>query len=98
MTRNKIIEDFNGFIEKYGGRDAGYGWYVGITAHAQTRLFEEHKVTKSDPWIYREADNDTIARNVEKAYLEAGYKGGSGGGDQDSRYVYAYRITDSTVE
>ena len=99
MTRNEIIPEFNTYIEKCGGPSADYGWYVGITANTSQRLFNEHKVSKdTGAWIYRRADSASIARAVEKAYVDAGYKGGGGGGDNRSVYVYAYRITRYTSE
>ena len=99
MTKSEIITDFNRYIENHGGPTATYGWYVGITAKPAQRLVDEHKVNETtDAWIYRKANSASIARAVEKAYLDVGYKGGGGGGDNRSAYVYAYRITLFTSE
>jgi len=52
----------------------------------------------SGTWAYEKADSAAIARKVEKAYHDAGYQGGPGGGDNSTVYVYAYVITSSTAE
>lgn len=36
------------------------------------------------------ATSSEAARNVEKAFLDNGCDGGTGGGDDDAVYVYAY--------
>lgn len=96
---SEIIRDFNAYIEDNSGKNAGYGWYVGVTADAKRRLFTDHNVRENgDCWIFATADTAKIAREVEKAYLDAGYKGGTGGGDNTARKVYAYRIEVHTVE
>ena len=97
-TRDKIITDINAAMEKHG--DGRYGWYVGVTNDPRRRLFVEHKVKEkgaSGYWMWREADSVAIARSVEKAYLDAGNKGGTGGGI-NPKFVYAYQITSTTDE
>jgi hypothetical protein len=48
-------------------------------------------------WIFREASSSIIAREVENYFVNTlGTDGGSGGGDQSSIYVYAYKKTSST--
>ena len=98
-AKNEIITDFNAYIKDNGGKNARYGWYVGVTADAKRRLFTDHNVREQgDCWIYRTANSAAIARSVEKAYIDAGYKGGTGGGDDTARMVYAYRIEIHTKE
>ena len=52
---------------------------------------------KEDLWIYREAANSEIAREIEEYFIDVlGTDGGEGGGDEDARYVYAYRKNNHT--
>lgn len=93
----EIISDINAYMKKHGGNNVD--WYVGIAADPKSRLFTDHNVSEnSGTWIYRQATSSDSAREVEKAYLVAGCKGGPGGGDDDTDYVYAYLITSTTVE
>ena len=97
MTVSEIVKDIRDYI-----RDNGigiHGWYVGITAYPNVRLFDEHKVDKDNGrWIHCPASSHTNARKAEKTLLEDGHKGGGGGGDEDTKYVYAYKITITTKE
>ena len=73
--------------------------YIGITNDVERRLFNEHNVSKKGAWwIYREADSKDIAQAVEEYFLEKGMQGDTGGGNEDSVYVYCYEITNNTVE
>ncbi len=91
------IAEIKAYREKNGG---GYSqWYVGITANPKSRLFNDHQVKeKGDAWIFRQCVTSRIAREVEDHFLALGMKGGPGGGDNDSDYVYAYLIARHTVE
>jgi hypothetical protein len=74
-------------------------WYVGITADIDTRLFGSHNVPRQGAWyIYRRAFSSEKARAVESAFHNAGCQGAGGGGDDTAVYVYAYVITETTVE
>jgi hypothetical protein len=75
-------------------------WYVGIASDANQRLFGDHNVNKNtDSWIYREAQNSDTARAIEEHIIETyKTKGDTGGGDNTTKYVYAYKITSSTRE
>ena len=74
-------------------------FYVGITNDPDVRLFLEHNVSKAlGCWTYSEAINDQHAREAEKKLLDQGMKGGSGGGDSSSIWVYCYKITSDTEE
>ncbi len=75
-------------------------WYVGIAADPKERLFQDHNVSKEHGcWIYLDAGDHTTARAIEKEIInEYGTKGGDGGGDNRTRYVYAYKITSTTHE
>ena len=92
-SKQEIINDIENFIT--GNLSS---WYVGISEEPKKRL-EAHGV-KFDPvntsWIYREASNDEIAREIEKYFIKKGTDGGDGGGDEDARYVYGYKKSSET--
>lgn len=93
----KIISEIEAHIKKCGGTYSS--WYCGIASKPKERLFEDHNVSeKSGTWVYRDATTDTAARSIEGYFLKKGCKGGDGGGDSQSKYVYAYKITSSTRE
>lgn len=75
-------------------------WYVGIAASPEDRLFKDHNVSKAHGcWIYRDAGDHETARAIEKEIIaQYGTRGGDGGGDYRTRYVYAYKITALTRE
>jgi len=65
-------------------------WTIGITNNPDERRAKhdaENKNTKY--WMYWAADNETIARNVEKHFLDKGVQGGAGGGENPT-YVYIF--------
>lgn len=71
-------------------------WYAGIASDWESRL-EDHNVATSEGWyIVRGCQSDAAARAVEKALIEYGCDGGSGGGDESAVWVYAYLKTPST--
>ena len=94
---NKVAGEIDAHIRKCGGsyRD----WYVGIASNPRDRLFNDHNVDeKGGSWIYKDAGSESAARQVESYFIDKGCKGGGGGGDASTRYVYAYRITSTTKE
>ena len=95
--KQTVISEFAAYVESRGGTYSG--WYVGVATSATQRLFNDHAVREhGDGWIYQLCASSSDARAVEKYFLTQGMKGGPGGGDQDSRYVYAYKIAPHTVE
>lgn len=93
-----IVKEINDYISNCSGKYYS-DYYVGITKDPEDRLFSEHNVNKEDGcWVYRLAKDIENARNAEKALLEKGMKGGDGGGDDTSVYVYCYQITNYTKE
>lgn len=93
----KVITNFEDYIRQNGGVCGN--WYVGVAADARDRLFNEHNVLeKGGAWTYQDCGTDTVARQVENHFLRLGCQGGPGGGDHRSKYVYAYKITPTTVE
>ena len=97
-TNQQIVSDIVAYMGQWGG--AARDWYVGIASDARDCLFARHAVVEhGDAWIYRQAGTDRDARSVENYFHQTlGTKGGPGGGDASTRYVYAYRITSRTVE
>ena len=102
MTMAKLKEtiksEIKHFIKEYGGSYSG--WYVGVATYPRKRLFTEHNVDeKNGCWIYREATSSNAAREVEEYFVERlGTDGGTGGGDESTKYVYAYKKTSKTKE
>jgi len=95
---NGIIAEIKAHIKECGGSYSV--WYVGITGDRNQRLFVDHNVKeKGGDWISYKASSSDLARAVEKYFIDnCKTKGGPGGGDDDSVYVYAYKITNDTVE
>lgn len=93
MTKNSIISDF----EKYVGNDDYFDWYIGITNDIDRRLFGEHKVEKKqDRWIHSPADSKDVAQEVEEYFLNKGMDGDTGGGNDDTAHVYAFKKNSHT--
>jgi len=92
-----VISEIDEYIKRGGG---GYSaWYCGIAAYPRDRLFTAHKVSeKNGWWIFRDCGTDTAARSIEDYFHRMGCKGDGGGGDRNTRFVYAYKITMTTVE
>jgi len=96
--KETIKSEIKEYIKECGGSYSR--WYVGIATYPRKRLFTEHNVDEKDGcWIYIEATSSNAAREVEKYFVERlGTDGGAGGGDESTRYVYAYKKTSSTKE
>ena len=96
-SKQEIIDEIENHITDCGGGIRN--WYVGIAAKPKERLFDDHSVDEEkDAWIYHPASSDSVARDIEKHFLDKGAKGGSGGGGKNSKFVYAYRISSRTRE
>ena len=95
-TNKKILSDIIDYIGKCGGNYRE--WYAGIASNARTRLFDDHNVDeKNGNWIFSPAETSNDARAIERVLVENyGTDGGSGGGDENTNKVYAYKKTCST--
>ncbi|MDO9566424.1 MAG: hypothetical protein Q7J15_06765 [Candidatus Desulfaltia sp.] len=94
-TAQEAYNEILAHIQKQGGSFSS--WYCGITEDIASRLHNDHKVPEKDHWfIQRQCTNSTAARNVEKALLDKGCDGGTGGGDDNAIYAYAYLKTSVT--
>lgn len=97
-SKKTIISEIKEHMKKRGGNYSD--WYVGIASDPRERLFTEHNVDeKKDAWIYRKCDNSDIAREIEEYFVEIlSTGGGAGGGDETTKYVYAYKKAPHTNE
>lgn len=74
-------------------------FYIGITNDIERRLFGEHNVPRNGHWrIHLEAINKEHAQAVEEHFLNRGMQGDTGGGFEDSVWVYCYKISNKTRE
>ena len=93
QTNQQIINDIETHINKCGG--SYFSWYVGIAANAKERLIA-HDVDK-EAYIYRTAASSQDARQIERYFTQTlSTDGGTGGGDQSTNMVYAYKKSQST--
>lgn len=94
-TAQEAYNEILNHIQKQGSVFSS--WYCGITENIENRLHGDHKVPKENHWlIYIECVNSNSARSVEKTLLDKGCDGGTGGGDNDAVFVYAYLRTSIT--
>lgn len=92
-----IIDALEDFMRKNGQQYNQF--YVGIAKDPVDRLINGHSVTENIPNLYWTAPLHTeIIRVIEKYFLDKGCKGGSGGGNYDTNYIYTYLITNTTRE
>lgn len=91
-TTGQVVSEFESYMRQHDNSYAA--WYVGVAYKPKERLFNDHNVAENgDAWIYQDCGTDTAARAVEEYFLKRGCDGGPGGGDYNSRYVYAYKKT-----
>lgn len=96
-TATDIISEINAHLNKSLKKDYS-NYYVGITNDIERRLFGEHNVQKDGLWLSYEAINKEEAQQVEEYFLKQGMQGYTGGGTEDSTFVYCYEITNATTE
>lgn len=93
MDKDQIIREISAHIKERGGfpRD----WYTGISQDAKERLFTDHNVDKEkDAWIFITANSNKEAREIEDYFVnKIGTDGRPGGGDKESKMIYAYKKT-----
>lgn len=91
-SKETIIAAIMDYMNKYCPDGTPYKkLYIGIAKNASDRLFNGHGVNKeNDPWIYYTASSADVAREIERYFLDLGFDGGSGGGDDSSKMVYCF--------
>ena len=89
--KQEIIDEITTHIQRCGVNYSA--WYVGISKDAKDRLFNGHNIReKKDAWIFRTAISSQIARDSEEYFVNTlGTDGDTGGGDNTSDMVYAYK-------
>ena len=86
MQESEIIEAIR---QKIGSTDCNI-WTIGITNNLVRRKAEHDGQGKNTKhWTDWKADTETIARNVEKQFLDKRMKGGTGGGEHPT-FVYVF--------
>jgi len=79
MNESEIIAAIEAQAEDYSY------WLIGITGDPDRRK-TEHNNPRS--WKHWRADSETVARAVEKHFLDAGMNGAAGGNERRPNYVY----------
>lgn len=94
----RIMSAIKSYIDKFS---SPYGsWYIGIASDPKQRLFNDHSVNeKSDPWIFQKCQTADSARKIEDNLINSlRTKGDTGGGDNTTKYIYGYLITNHSRE
>lgn len=83
-------EELKRVIEQKKGSLNYSAWTIGVTDKPEIRK-DQHKSDGENVnfWNHWTAATETVARNVEKHFLDRGMKGGSGGGGT-ADYVYMF--------
>ena len=90
MTRDEIKEEIKNYaIGNYSA------FYVGITNDVERRL-KQHNVTKAE--LKYKMLSKRSAQEIEEYCLSLGMDGDTGGGNEDSVYVYIYKKTKDSVD
>ncbi|MFH1186900.1 MAG: hypothetical protein V1697_01860 [Candidatus Levyibacteriota bacterium] len=97
-TKDVVIKNILAHITNTGGNYSS--WYVGIAQDPKKRLFQDHNVKEvGDAWVYDQCLDNMSAREIEDYFVnKLNTDGGTGGGDENAIFVYAYRKTSSTLE
>lgn len=97
-TKEEIIRFFDEHLSK-SGKKYYSEFYIGITNDIERRLFHEHNVQKEGMWwAYSTAMTKQDAEYIEQYYQNKGMRGNSGGGTPESKIVYCYAVTPTTVD
>jgi len=98
-TPRQVYDEVSKYIVSNTSGSSYNQWYVGIASNPRARLFEDHAVDESkDYWIYINTGNDSDARNIEGALIKnLRTQGDVGGGDNFTKFVYAYLTNNHTT-
>lgn len=98
IPKQQIHDEIMAYIKSH---KLGYNaWYVGVTSDISEGLFIKHNVSqKHDRWIYAEAASVDVAHEVA-IFMITHYatEGSAGRPDRGNVFVYAYKITDDTIQ
>ena len=73
-SKSEILNDFQEFIAKYGGKYKE--WCVGTAPDAKTQMFNVHKFKNGvDKGLFREAESEMQAAGVAEFFVDLGAKG-----------------------
>jgi hypothetical protein len=91
------VKEVMDYVHTHGGQ--WDRWYCGIAADPVDRLFCDHQVKEvGGAWIYTDLVTDRLARDAESVLHSLGCKGSHGGGGEETKFLYCYRITLATNE
>ena len=87
----RIVREIDMHIQENGGSLPG--WYVGITNDPKRRR-SEHERDNDRTWKDWDAGSKEVAEEVENSFHEDGCQGknNNSGGNEDSHFVYAFRV------
>ena len=95
-SKSEILNDFQEFIAKYGGKYKE--WCVGTAPDAKTQMFNVHKFKNGvDKGLFREAESEMQAAGVAEFFVDLGAKGDDVV-KRDADQVYAYKIAPHTKQ
>ena len=95
-SKSEILNDFEDFIKKYGGKYKE--WCVGTAPDAKTQLFKVHKFKNGvDKGLFREAESEMQAAGVAEYFTDLGARGDDSV-KRDADQVYAYKIAPHTKQ
>jgi hypothetical protein len=90
-SRSEIIDDFEDYIAKRGGRHRE--WFVGCTGSPKAALGKRHGVQKNDAWISRLAKDEYEAHDIAEFFITTrGARGRLTETKDTDLYVYAFKM------
>jgi hypothetical protein len=96
LGREDAIKAITKFIQRRESKSISWdGWYVGITADPNERVYEVHKASRYDSIIVA-IESAEAARSVEKYFKEDMGTAGDLGGGMNPRFVYAFKLRPDT--
>src|SRR5512146_2871189 len=96
-TKQQIIEDIRGYIQKRGGKPGE--WQVDVGTKERACLFKAHDIReRGDCWIVRRAESPQAAREASIDLSGSLRSAVSGTAAESADFVYAFRkATDDSL-
>ncbi len=89
-TKQQIIEDIRGYIQKRGGKPGE--WQVDVGTNQRARLFKAHDIReRGDCWIVRRAESPQAAREASIDLAGTLRRAVSKSSAESGDFVYAFR-------